>query len=100
MIAIARGSITEPDKVGPVIDDEKRVVEQLSVHVAQELCAITRIDLLVVHLASLVGDRADPARTTPGAQRPHRRLLRRLHRKVTRTWRSTPRCTDQLVFSD
>jgi muconolactone delta-isomerase len=29
MIAIARGSITEPDKVAPVIDDEKRVVEEL-----------------------------------------------------------------------
>jgi hypothetical protein len=29
MIAIARGSITEPDKLGPFIDDEKRVVEQL-----------------------------------------------------------------------
>jgi uncharacterized protein YciI len=29
MIAIARGSITEPQKLGPFIDDEKRVVEQL-----------------------------------------------------------------------
>jgi hypothetical protein len=29
MIAIARGSITEPDKLGPFIDDETRVVEQL-----------------------------------------------------------------------
>lgn len=29
MIAIARGSITEPDKLGPFIDDEMRVVEQL-----------------------------------------------------------------------
>jgi hypothetical protein len=29
MIAIARGSITEPHKLGPFIDDEKRVVEQL-----------------------------------------------------------------------
>ena len=29
MIAIARGSITEPDKLGPLIDDEMRVVEQL-----------------------------------------------------------------------
>ena len=29
MIAIARGSIAEPDKVGPFIDDEKRVVAQL-----------------------------------------------------------------------
>jgi uncharacterized protein YciI len=29
MIAIARGSITEPHKLGPFIDDEMRVVEQL-----------------------------------------------------------------------
>jgi hypothetical protein len=29
MIAIARGSIAEPDKLGPFIDDEKRVVAQL-----------------------------------------------------------------------
>jgi hypothetical protein len=29
MIAIARGSITEPDRLGPLIDDEMRVVEQL-----------------------------------------------------------------------
>lgn len=29
MIAIAKGSITEPDKLGPFIDNEKRVVEQL-----------------------------------------------------------------------
>jgi muconolactone delta-isomerase len=29
MIAIARGSITEPDKLGPFIDDEKRAVEHL-----------------------------------------------------------------------
>ena len=29
MIAIARGSITEPDKLGPLIDDEMLVVEQL-----------------------------------------------------------------------
>jgi len=29
MIAIARGSITEPQKLGPFIDDEKRVVEHL-----------------------------------------------------------------------
>lgn len=29
MIAIARGSITEPDRLGPFIDDEMRVVEQL-----------------------------------------------------------------------
>jgi len=29
MIAIARGSITEPDKLGPFIDDKMRVVEQL-----------------------------------------------------------------------
>ena len=29
MIAIARGSIIEPDKLGPFIDDETRVVEQL-----------------------------------------------------------------------
>jgi hypothetical protein len=29
MIAIARGSITEPDKLGPFIDAEKHVVEQL-----------------------------------------------------------------------
>lgn len=29
MIAIARGSITEPNKLGPFIDDEMRVVEQL-----------------------------------------------------------------------
>jgi mevalonate pyrophosphate decarboxylase len=29
MIAIARGSITEPDKLGPFIDDEMRVVGQL-----------------------------------------------------------------------
>ena len=29
MIAIARGSITEPRKLGPFIDDEMRVVEQL-----------------------------------------------------------------------
>jgi hypothetical protein len=29
MTAIARGSITEPDKLGPLIDDEMRVVEQL-----------------------------------------------------------------------
>ena len=29
MIAIARGSITEPDKLGPFIDDEMRVVRQL-----------------------------------------------------------------------
>ena len=29
MIAIARGSITEPDKLGPFIDDEMRAVEQL-----------------------------------------------------------------------
>ena len=29
MIAIARGSITEPDRLGPFIDDEKRLVGQL-----------------------------------------------------------------------
>jgi mevalonate pyrophosphate decarboxylase len=29
MIAVARGSITEPHKLGPFIDDEMRVVEQL-----------------------------------------------------------------------
>ncbi len=29
MIAIARGSITEPQKLGPFIDDEMRVVGQL-----------------------------------------------------------------------
>jgi hypothetical protein len=29
MIAIARGSIAEPEKLGPFIDDEMRVVEQL-----------------------------------------------------------------------
>jgi hypothetical protein len=29
MIAIARGSIGEPHKLGPFIDDEMRVVEQL-----------------------------------------------------------------------
>ena len=29
MIGIARGSITEPDKLGPFIDDEMRIVEQL-----------------------------------------------------------------------
>jgi hypothetical protein len=29
MIAIARGSITEPDKLGPFIEDEMHVVEQL-----------------------------------------------------------------------
>jgi hypothetical protein len=29
MIAIARGSIAEPDKLGPFIDDEMRVVGQL-----------------------------------------------------------------------
>ena len=29
MIAIARGSITEPQKLGPFIDDEMRVVTQL-----------------------------------------------------------------------
>lgn len=29
MIAIARGSITEPDKLEPILDDETRVVEQL-----------------------------------------------------------------------
>jgi muconolactone delta-isomerase len=29
MIAIARGSVTEPQKLGPFIDNEKRVVEQL-----------------------------------------------------------------------
>ena len=29
MIAIARGSITEPNKLGPFIDDEMRVVQQL-----------------------------------------------------------------------
>ncbi len=29
MVAIARGSITEPHKLGPFIDDEMRVVEQL-----------------------------------------------------------------------
>jgi hypothetical protein len=29
MIAIARGSITEPDRLGPFIDDEMRVVGQL-----------------------------------------------------------------------
>jgi hypothetical protein len=29
MTAIARGSITEPHKLGPFIDDEMRVVEQL-----------------------------------------------------------------------
>jgi hypothetical protein len=29
MIAIARGSITEPHKLGPFIDDEMRVVGQL-----------------------------------------------------------------------
>jgi hypothetical protein len=29
MIAIARGSITEPDSLGPFIDDEMRVVGQL-----------------------------------------------------------------------
>jgi hypothetical protein len=29
MIAIARGSIAEPDRLGPFIDDEMRAVEQL-----------------------------------------------------------------------
>jgi hypothetical protein len=29
MIAIARGSITEPDRLGPFIDDDMRAVEQL-----------------------------------------------------------------------
>jgi hypothetical protein len=29
MIAIARGSITEPDRLGPFIDDEMRVVGEL-----------------------------------------------------------------------
>jgi hypothetical protein len=29
MIAIARGSIAEPDRLGPFIDDEMRVVRQL-----------------------------------------------------------------------
>jgi hypothetical protein len=29
MIAIARGSITEPDRLGPFMDDEMRVVGQL-----------------------------------------------------------------------
>jgi mevalonate pyrophosphate decarboxylase len=29
MIAIARGSIAEPDRLGPFMDDEMRVVEQL-----------------------------------------------------------------------
>jgi hypothetical protein len=29
MIAIARGSVTEPQKLGPFINNEKRVVEQL-----------------------------------------------------------------------
>jgi hypothetical protein len=29
MIAIARGSIAEPDKLGPFIDDEMRVVGEL-----------------------------------------------------------------------
>jgi mevalonate pyrophosphate decarboxylase len=29
MIAIARGLISEPDRLGPFIDDEMRVVEQL-----------------------------------------------------------------------
>ncbi len=29
MIAIARGSIIEPDRLGPFIDDEMRVVKQL-----------------------------------------------------------------------
>jgi hypothetical protein len=29
MIAIARGSISEPDRLGPFIDDEMRVVRQL-----------------------------------------------------------------------
>ena len=29
MIAIARGSITEPDRLGPFIDDEMRVVREL-----------------------------------------------------------------------
>jgi hypothetical protein len=29
MIAIARGSITEPDRLGPFIEDEMRVVGQL-----------------------------------------------------------------------
>jgi hypothetical protein len=29
MVAIARGSIAEPQKLGPFIDDEMRVVEQL-----------------------------------------------------------------------
>jgi hypothetical protein len=29
VIAIARGSITKPDELGPFIDDEMRVVEQL-----------------------------------------------------------------------
>jgi hypothetical protein len=29
MIAIARGSITEPHKLGPFIDDEMRLVQQL-----------------------------------------------------------------------
>lgn len=28
MIAIARGSITEPGKLGPFIDDEMRAVDQ------------------------------------------------------------------------
>jgi hypothetical protein len=29
MIAIARGSITEPDRLGPFVDDEMRVVGEL-----------------------------------------------------------------------
>ena len=29
MIVFARGSITEPDKLGPFVDDEMRVVKQL-----------------------------------------------------------------------
>ena len=29
MIVFARGSITEPDKLGPFIDDEMRIVNQL-----------------------------------------------------------------------
>jgi hypothetical protein len=29
MIVFARGSITEPDKLGPFVDDEMRVVNQL-----------------------------------------------------------------------
>jgi hypothetical protein len=29
MIVFARGSITNPDRLGPFVDDEKRVVKQL-----------------------------------------------------------------------